>query len=53
MEHEGKILINDPRPVAEWLPLYGTDPYYSSRRIRRITERAYNKASYMCYMYSK
>ena len=30
-------------PVAEWLPSYGTDPYYPSRRIRRITERVYFK----------
>ncbi|CAM9116310.1 unnamed protein product [Ectocarpus sp. 4 AP-2014] len=34
----------DPvRSVAEWLPTYGTDPYYASRRIRRITERVYFK----------
>lgn len=32
-------------PVAEWLPSYGTDPYYPSRRIRRITERVYSKVS--------
>ena len=32
-----------PMPVAEWLPSYGTDPYYPSRRIRRITERVYFK----------
>lgn len=32
-------------PVAEWLPVYGTDSCYASRRIRRITERAYYKAS--------
>lgn len=30
-------------PVAEWLPSYGTDPYYPSRRVRRITERVYFK----------
>ncbi|CAM9162183.1 unnamed protein product, partial [Hapterophycus canaliculatus] len=29
--------------VAEWLPSYGTDSYYPSRRIRRITERVYFK----------
>ncbi len=32
-------------PVAVWLPSYGTDPYYPSRRIRRITERVYFKVT--------
>lgn len=34
-----------PMTVAEWLPSYGTDPYYPSRRIRRITERVYFKVT--------
>ena len=35
----------DKQPVAEWLPTYGTDPYYPSKRIRRITERVYYQAT--------
>lgn len=44
-EKEGETLSagDSPVPVAEWLPSYGTDPYYPSRRIRRITERIYYK----------
>lgn len=38
-----------PMPVAEWLPSYGTDPYYPSRRIRRITERVYFKVILLSY----
>ena len=43
LAEEGGGGPGSPVPVAEWLPLYGTDPYYPSRRIRRITERAYFK----------
>lgn len=39
-----------PMPVAEWLPSYGTDPYYPSRRIRRITERVYFKVNQARFM---
>jgi hypothetical protein len=28
-------------PVAEWLPLYGTDTVYGTKRLRRITERVF------------
>eukprot|EP00903_Cladosiphon_okamuranus_P009107 g8702.t2 len=43
LTEEGDGAAESPIPVAEWLPLYGTDPYYPSRRIRRITERVYFK----------
>lgn len=45
-EQGGGKSTQDPVPVAEWLPWYGTDSYYPSRRVRRITERAYYKARY-------
>lgn len=32
-------------PVSAWLASYGTDPEYPSKRVRRITEKAYQKAS--------
>lgn len=43
LAEEGGRGAGSPMPVAEWLPLYGTDRYYPSRRIRRITERVYFK----------
>lgn len=45
---EERSSSEDPvRSVAEWLPTYGTDPYYASRRIRRITERVYFKVIFV------
>lgn len=42
--HEGHPTPEeDPMPVSQWLETYGADPYYPSRRIRRITEKAYYK----------
>lgn len=34
-----------PIQVFQWLPWYGRDPQYASRRIRRIVEKAYAKVS--------
>lgn len=43
---EAQGIAREPTiPVSSWLDSYGTDPDYPSRRVRRITERAYKKAS--------
>lgn len=44
--HEGQPTPEEePIPVSQWLETYGADPYYPSRRIRRITEKAYYKVN--------
>ena len=47
-DDDGKQRQQQQQPgvvVAGWLPSYGTDPYYPSKRIRRITERVYYQAT--------
>lgn len=46
---EAQGTTRDPAtPISTWLDSYGTDPEYPSRRVRRITLRAYYQASQPC-----